>query len=386
MNTRIYENILNKHVQVILANSDYELKKMIFQAENLIRADGYLWYDIISQTVSSEKVFENGMILAGPDCCGKHTAAAAAIKHFLDKNGISEEKFAFVHLTGKDFMFSEKLIDADMEYRAELDTDDYCLDIVHMHIERLLNLIEERFGDDFSGKSIVVLMDEINKSSFCTQIYDWVAFYLNQLYLDFHSDEQVPRMYVFVLTQDASEIPHSLREKLTLLKMERPDENERKLFVKNLSNSNIYGFDEPTIEILINESTDMTYMELRDFMFAVSKIENADEIVIKKLAKDMLTHPATNTGVVPAVSDGGDNAALLAAVDKLIDKKTAANPVQQPLMLNTLSDDLKDAPQGLEMERPDEEKIIENAKNGTWDDLFKSFNVNIDELLDNANQ
>ena len=296
MNTRIYENILNKHVQGILNNSDHELQKIFFQAENLISADGFLWNDIIDKTVPG-LLFENGMIFAGPDGCGKHTAAAIAIKRLMEskqKKRTDEFYSAFVYLTGKDFVFSEDLIDADLEYRSELDADDYCLDIVHMHIDRLINLILQRFNDGYSDKNIVILMDDINKSDLCTQIYDWVAFYLNQMYLDFYSsDPGFPRMYVFVLTKNVLEIPHSLRDYLTLYKMEKPDENERKLFIDKKA----HDISEKVKKMLVKESDHMTYMELRDYIFSVSKIEDADEAVVKKLAKDMLMPPVTNTGI-----------------------------------------------------------------------------------------
>ena len=382
MDTKVYKDILNENVKFILKKSELERKKLMDKAKFLF-GDGFLWNSIVKKIVSQISISCGGMVFAGPEGCGKHSAAAVAISEFINIVN-NPDNVGFLYLTGSDFDFNEQIVDADTKYRSELKDEDYCYDIIHLHIESLINGILDEFGDVFNNKFIVVMLDDIQKSECCELICKWVAYNYNIMRLAyFEGSKEYPRMFVFILTDDLSKIPHFLREELILHKMDLPDESERKLFISNYCKFKVYSLDEKIMDVLINESANLNYMEIKDLVDALSGIKTTDENVVKKLVKTMLLRPMKNVGVPVVNSGAGDSVALLTAVNEMMDKKFAENQPHQ-LILNNIPDGMDSDMQGFAGEKPDPEKIKEDAKNQPWNDILKYVGVDFDETVNQS--
>lgn len=379
MKSEAYENFIKNHVNRILINSEYQLNYIRGHAEELYE-DEYLWCSIAKKAVSAP-YFRNGLIFSGPEGSGKHSAAAIAVNNIYDSYR-SKGKCGFIHISGNDIDFGQNVLDADFEYRAGLEFNEngYPLDIIELILDNLTNTTLEK--TDFDSKGCIILfIDDDGQSGLIKKLYKSASYYLMQL----NSDDDLPAMFVFAVTDDESEIPHCLRRDLTVIKMNVPDESERKKLI------DIRVKDEELNSFVLGETQGMSMAELKSIIEEIycrspkpdDTGKEAEKAVIKRLADSIKYRPVNSSSSPVVISSGGgsDPSALISAMEKMgesISRNITANMPNQ-LDLNSMPDDLRNSGDG-QMDRPDPMKIAEEAQNSTWRDFCSGLGLDLDDL------
>lgn len=379
MNSKTYENFINNHVRRILVNSEYQFNYIRGKAEELYE-DEYLWCSITKQTVSS-KYFRNGLIFAGPEGSGKHSAAIIAANH-VACNYMSKGKCELIYISGNDIDFDENILEADFEYRAgmEFNENGYPLNIIELLFDNLINTSLDKLGDE-SKSCIIIFIDDDGQSKLINKLYQSAAYYLIQC----NTADDLPDMFVFAVTNDESEIPHCLKRDLNVIKPDMPDYNERKKLI------DIRIKDNELNSLTLSETEGMSMAELKNIIEGIfcykSVSQESDnekqKNVVKRLADGMKYRPLKNTGTVSPVviSSGGgtDQTAFISAMEKMgetISKNISANMPNQ-LNLNEMPDNL--GADNAKVEKPDALRISEDAQNSTWREFCAGLGLKLDD-------
>ena len=263
-----FEKKIQSRINMIIGDSDLRVgdirirmdKENTPSFDNLqdIRGDySFGWKDAIEEMIAGGA--NNGLLLMGPDGCGKHTAADISVY------SLSTEGYRTLYLSSKDFEFSDEDINADTEMRNKMiddgNEDELTEDIVHTLLDKLLN----RFFDD--GTNICFVLDGIGESRFAGQIYYRIGSYM----VMYNSDDSFPDMYTVVIEQNEELIPSILRRYLRLIRMSYPSvEKRRKLLIN-------FGVPAKDAAAVAESTEGLTYAQLKDLGANIAIRRQAEE-------------------------------------------------------------------------------------------------------------
>lgn len=388
MSDKSYENFISNHVNRILVHSALQWSYIRKKIPELYEEE-YLWCGITKKMVS-DHFFRNGLIFAGPDGSGRHSAAMLAANYVSERY---DSPCGFIYLCGNDMDFDENILKADFEYRKNMAyiKEGYPLNITEVFIDNLTNTVLTDIGKKTQGNSCIILMlDDDEQGAFWNRLCQSVAYYL----LTYNAYPQLPDMFVFVVTKDASRVPHCLRRDLHIVSMNSPDVNERKKLIDN----RIYDSELNQLTLLQTEGMGLEairgmieeiwyYLRCQEEKGNKNETAEADKqehtAAIQRLADSIKYKPAAASDAAPVViaSGGGmDSSVMLTAFEKMgetISQKIAANTPQQ-ISLNTMPEELKqDGDEKLIKKSPAE--IREEAQNSTWGEFLEEFGIHLGE-------
>lgn len=232
-----------QYLKMIEADDTFEWGEMI---ENYLQAP--------SETLRRKR----GLLLTGPNGCGKHTAAYRAVTYLTDETKwasslrLSEEPFECVCVSGRDFSFPD-------EERGN----------VYAYLNALL--------DAFEGKKLCLVVEYPEFSTQCEELLKR----LGQFACMYYTVEALAPLFLIVITEDEAIIPQMLRERLNQCKMTLPDSAKRMRFLKQngrfedtlgLSSAKSDAF----YEELVEATEGQTYAQLRDTIAGMEMRINCD--------------------------------------------------------------------------------------------------------------
>lgn len=403
MSDKSYKNFISNHVNRIFIHSELQRRYIKRKVPELYEEE-YLWCGLIKKMVS-DSFFRNGLIFAGPDGSGRHSAAMLAVSYVAENY---DAPCGFIYLSGNDMDFDENILEADAEYRKNMAYIEggYPLNITELLIDELTNqVLADIMKQRQDNGCIILLLDDDEQGALWNKLCQSVAYYL----LNYNDNPRLPKMFVFVVTKDASRVPHCLRRDLNIISMNYPSADERKKLIDNriyhpslnqmtLLQTEGMGLD--AVKAMIEET--WYYLCSQDEKEAKSKAEDkqthtADIQVtemteedkqtrtaaIQRLAESIKYKPAAVSNAAPVViasGNGMDPSTMMTAFEKMgeaISQKITANAPHQ-LSLNEMPEDLKQTgDETLQKKTPTE--IREAAKNSTWSDFLAEFGLHLGE-------
>lgn len=227
------------------------------------RADySFGWRDVIETTVSEKKA--KGLLLAGDEGSGKHTAAEIAV------NMLSGEDYGYevIYLSGNDFNFSKGDIEADEQERQSIiereDWEVFTDDIVHTFLDNLLN----EFYNDERQDNLCIMLENISQCDMSDLIYDRIGRYVRM----YDINEDFPDLFVAVIEPDDRYVRGCLRKYLRLMKMSLPNAAQRRQLLINRK------IDFETAEAIANHTEGFNYSQLRDLAENINVWNAVDEV------------------------------------------------------------------------------------------------------------
>ncbi len=264
-----FEKKIQSRINMIIGDSDLRVSdiRARMDKENEPSFDDLLssrsdysfgWKDAIEEMIAGGA--NDGLLLMGPDGCGKHTAADISVY------SLSSEGYRTLYLSSKDFDFTDEEIKADADIRSKMidsgDEEELTEDIVHTLLDKLLN----RFFDD--GTNICFVLEGIGQSRFTRQIYYRIGTYM----VMYNSDDGFPDMYTVVIEQNEELVPSILRRYLRLIRMSYPSVERRR---KALINFGVPSKDAAAVAV---STEGLTYSQLRDLGANIAVRSRAQDV------------------------------------------------------------------------------------------------------------
>lgn len=183
------------------------LEKTLDTALNMIRNinaekldDSFGWGAILFQQLEqSQSISGRGLLLTGPDGCGKHTAAAYMIKF------LSDRQFECVFLDG-----------------CELSEDG--IETATMRLDALLEYSYDQ------GRGMCIALEHMEQ---CRYRWELLSYLGSTLYDYWLNQDQVPPVFLILLDNQEQGVPTILRKRLRLCRMVLPSLSRRKIFIEN---------------------------------------------------------------------------------------------------------------------------------------------------------
>ena len=243
-------NILNisdcRKDDILSRHSDLKSKEADLFVTEIAAIEDYSfgWKEVIEYTIEHSSV--NGILLSGPDGCGKHTAAEIACAFLVNKYN-----YDIVFLSGEDFSFSDTELKADEHQRQQNidqnNRDTYTDDVIHSFMEAIFN----EYGEDFA---LCLVIDNTDGYENMETVYKRLEKYLCM----YSKEDQPPYIYAVIIEKEPDRLPSALRKRLRTMFMSPPSQEQRAKMLKKL------GIDD-TIANIISQSTDgLNYAQLRD--------------------------------------------------------------------------------------------------------------------------
>ena len=224
MNNSFFNKRIRSWINGIVSTSDYLKADVVSRKEQesrcILNPDySFGWKDAIEMMMESGKT--DGLLLTGPDGCGKHTAADIAV------NILAGEDYRILYLSGKDFMFTEEEINANEEnHQQMIEQEEYDIltdDIVHTFLDKLLDEFFE------SGANICFVTEGIMQSDFGESVYQRLGKYMCM----YNSSPDFPRMVSLLIEPDDACVPSMLRKYLRLIRVSYPNKEQRRRVLIN---------------------------------------------------------------------------------------------------------------------------------------------------------
>lgn len=216
--------------------TDHELKSWL--AEALIytnpfnRLSGSVLDDTFGWGMRFDKMWKQlppyGLILTGPDGCGKHTAAAYMFK-------ILTETHCALHLHGREL----------------------CADGYVAATKRLRHILDNRLGDGENSYPWCLVLEGLEDCEFRRELFSWMGQALNEEW--FSSPEKEAVLFLILIDSIVEDIPSDLRRYLRLCRMALPAASRRRAYFAKMLPTNALN-----LEILVNATDGLTYAQMVD--------------------------------------------------------------------------------------------------------------------------
>lgn len=224
MNNSFFDKRIRSWINGIVSTSDYLKADVVSRKEQenrcILNPDySFGWKDAIEMMMENGKT--DGLLLTGPDGCGKHTAIDIAV------NILAGVDYRILYLSGKDFMFTEEEINANEEnHRQMIEREEFDMltdDIVHTFLDRLLDEFFE------SGVNICFVTEGIMQSELGESVYQRLGKYMCM----YNSSPDFPRMVSLLIEPDDACVPSMLRKYLRLVRVSYPSREQRRRVLVN---------------------------------------------------------------------------------------------------------------------------------------------------------
>lgn len=188
--------------------------------------DTFDWGGVLEYLWNSPDFRPMGLLLTGPDGCGKHTAMKHMLKHLL------EGRYEIIMANGSALDESSNVRSELLDEFSQLDDQYVCL---------VLDGLEGRTCRRDVLEALGVLL---------------TGHYLNRVLY--------PRLFVILIDRDEDDIPSLLRSWLLLCRMTLPDGNKRKAYLEERVRRDKLWSNDESVERLLTSTRGFTYAQLRD--------------------------------------------------------------------------------------------------------------------------
>lgn len=187
--------------------------------------DTFDWGGVLEYLWNSPDSRPMGLLLTGPDGCGKHTAMKHMLKNLLGHYEI--------------MMVNGSALDESDNVRSELLDEFSQLDDQH----------------------VCLVLDELEGRSCRRDVFEALGALLTGHYL---SRVFYPKLFVILIDRDEDDIPSSLRCWLLLCRMTLPDGNKRRAYLEERVKRDELWSNGESVERLLASTRGFTYAQLRD--------------------------------------------------------------------------------------------------------------------------
>lgn len=188
--------------------------------------DTFDWGGVLEYLWNSPDFRPMGLLLTGPDGCGKHTAMKHMLKNLLGA------PYEIMMLNGSALDESANVRSELLDEFSQLDDQYVCL---------VLDELEGRTCRRDVFEALGVLL---------------TGHYLNRVFY--------PKLFVILIDRDEDDIPSSLRSCLLLCRMTLPDGVKRRAYLEERVKRDELWSNDENVERLLTSTRGFTYAQLRD--------------------------------------------------------------------------------------------------------------------------
>lgn len=212
--------------------SDHALQSWLDDAFNSTQPLGFLLDPALDDTFGWGARFEqmmgpnppHGLLLTGPDGCGKHTAAAHMFKILFETH-----------------------------YALLLNGEDLCADGYAVALQRLRYLIDH----PKDGYPWCLILEGMEDCSFRQKLFSWLGRALN---FEWFGETNNPGpLFLILIDSIGDDIPALLRRHLRLCRMSLPSADRRRAYFRKIDFQNTVNLD-----LLVNATAGLTYAQMVD--------------------------------------------------------------------------------------------------------------------------
>lgn len=243
-----------------------------------------------------------GLLLTGPNGCGKHTAMAHMILQ------LRQEGFGTVFLDG-------------------MDMEDWDGKTAKERINKLLDHFDE------NGQGLCMVLENVESCGFRRELLTHLGHTLQmyRLYRD-----QVQPLFLILIDQKEQQIPPALRGELRLCRMCLPDQQHRKKYLEKNA-GNIAGY--VSLDVIAAETEGVTYAQLADLMYNVQYLVDCrdgylDEGEMRTFLAQQLPQPSREKKLDTLL---GAAKKFMEEMPQMLQNAVASMPVGVPVAESTVA-------------------------------------------------
>lgn len=229
------------------------MEKMLNHALNQMRNidaepldDSFGWGAMFSQQVDQARsLCGRGLLLTGPDGCGKHTAAFHMVKLLRDRD--------------YECLF--------------LDGYDLCAEGFDCAQERISALLDRSYDN---GMGLCVVLEDLEQCRCRRELLSYLAGLLYDYGLN---ADKVPPLYLILLDNNEKALPAALRSRLRLCRMALPNRSRRQTFLENKARS-ISKY--VSMEQFADATEGATYAQMVDLVWNVQDLLDSKDTFLSE--------------------------------------------------------------------------------------------------------